>query len=265
MVSVKFNFSDGTNTFAAYLKKFFDPEYVDDVEREISRFKKAVSPLRDGSTVIVNGGYGFDNWSNGFVVDVKAVATVKKYQKIDTYEGEKRVELHCHTNMSAKDAVSSAGDIIETAFAWGHKAIAITDHGVVQSYPAAAAAVKGIRKGGGDFKVIYGVESYFIDDTRHDITGLSSKDIGKLRSHQIILVKNKTGLKNLYRLVSGAHLNCFHGRPITLRSELDKYREGLIIGSACEQGELYRAVVDGRSREELLEIASYYDYLEIQP
>lgn len=265
MVSVSFNFSDGTNTFAANVKKFFDPKYVEDIDNEINRFKKSIKPIKDGTAVIVNGGYGFDNWSGTFIVDVKALATVKKYEKFDKYDGLRRVELHCHTNMSAKDAVSGAGDLINTAYKWGHKAIAITDHGVVQAYPAAAAAVKGIKKAGGDFKVIYGVESYFIDDTRYDISSLSSKEIAKLRNHQIILVKNKTGLKNLYRLVSGAHLNCFHGRPITLRSELDKYREGLIIGSACEQGELYRAVVDGKSREELLKIAEYYDYLEIQP
>ena len=265
MVTAKFNFSDGTNTFAAVLKKFFDPKYVEDVDKEISRFKKSIKPIKDGAAVIVNGGYGFDNWSNGFLVDVKALATVQKYKKRDDFEGMRRVELHCHTNMSAKDAVSSAGDLIDTAFSWGHKAIAITDHGVVQAYPAAAAAVKKIKKSGGDFKVIYGVESYFLDDEKHDISALSSKDIAKLRHHQIILVKNATGLKNLYKLVSGAHLNCFHSRPITLKSELDKYREGLIIGSACEQGELYSAVVDGKSHDELLEIAKYYDYLEIQP
>ena len=265
MVTAKFNLSDGTNTFAANLKKFFDPKYVEDIESEIARFKKTLKPIKDGAAVVVNGGYGFDNWSNSFIVDVKSMATVKKYEKRDEFDGLRRVELHCHTNMSAKDAVSSAGDLIDTAFKWGHKAIAITDHGVVQSYPAAAAAVKSIRKSGGEFKVIYGVESYFIDDIRHDISSLSSKEISKLRNHQIILVKNMTGLKNLYRLVSGAHLNCFHSRPITLRSELDKYREGLIVGSACEQGELYRAVVDGKSHDELLEIANYYDYLEIQP
>ena len=265
MVTCKFNFSDRTNTFSAVLKKFFDPKYVENADNEIHRFKKALRPLRDGAALIVNGDYGYDNWSNGFVVEVKALAEVEKYEKTDRFDGTRRVELHCHTNMSAKDAVSSAGDIINTAYAWGHKAIAITDHGVVQAYPAAADAVKKIRKSGGDFKVIYGVESYFIDDIRHDISGLSSKEISKIRNHQIILVKNKTGLKNLYRLVSGAHLNCFHSRPITLRSELDKYREGLIIGSACEQGELYRAVVDGKSHDELIEIAKYYDYLEIQP
>lgn len=265
MVSYQFNFSDGTNTFAASLKKFFDPKYNDDVDYEVSRFKKSLKELKDGAAVIVNGDYGYDNWSNSFIVEVTALATLEKYKKRDNHEGAKRVELHCHTNMSAKDAVSGAGDLIDTAYSWGHKAIAITDHGVVQAYPAAASALKSIRKKGGDFKVIYGVESYFIDDVRHDISNLSSKEMSRMRNHQIILVKNKAGLKNLYKLVSGAHLNCFHSRPITLRSELDKYREGLIIGSACEQGELYRAVVDGKSHDELIEIAKYYDYLEIQP
>ncbi len=265
MLKAKFCFSDGTNSFNANITRFFDSKYSKNPEAEANAVKNQLSLLFDGACVIVNGFYKFDNWTNDFLVEVKSLAAVKKYIPTDDYEGEKRVELHCHTNMSAKDAVSSAGDIIDTAFKWGHKAVAITDHGVVQSYPAAAAAVAGIRKKGGEFKVIYGVEDYFLDDTRYDISGLNSKQIGKLRNHQIILVKNLTGLKNLYELVSEAHLNCFHGRPITLRSKLDKHREGLIVGSACEQGELYKAIVDGKPREELLEIAKYYDYLEIQP
>ncbi len=265
MVKGKFCFSDGTNSLTGIITKFFSDKYSRDPEGDAKQFIKTLEPLSDGKCLLINGDYKYDNWYNDYIVEVKALATLQKYEETDDYEGEKRVELHCHTNMSAKDAVSSAGDIINRAYKWGHKAVAITDHGVVQSYPAAAAAVSAIKKKGGEFKVIYGVEDYFIDDTRYDISKLTSKQIGKLRNHQIILCRNLTGLKNLYTLVSEAHLNCFHGRPVTLRSKLDEYREGLIVGSACEQGELYKAIIDGKPREELLEIAKYYDYLEIQP
>ncbi|MBO4468659.1 MAG: PolC-type DNA polymerase III, partial [Clostridia bacterium] len=265
LVSAKFYVSDGTNSIRVNVVKFIHLKYSDDPDREAASVKKALSKAHDGATIIVNGDYKFDNWSGEFIVEATSLATVVKYEETDEHEGEKRIELHCHTNMSAKDAVSKAEDIIDQAYRWGHKAIAITDHGVVQSYPAAASAVGKIRKSGGDFKVIYGVESYFVDDIKHDISGLNSKEIGKLRKHQIILVKDSVGLKNLYELVSIAHLEHFHARPITLRSELDKRREGLIIGSACGAGELYSAIVDGKPREELLEIAGYYDYLEIQP
>ena len=266
MAIAKFYFSDGTNSFSANLKKFYDAKYSKDMDKESKEFVDSISKdLKDGAYVIVNGEYSFDRWLNDFVVDVKALAALKKYEETDAHEGLRRVELHCHTNMSAKDAVSSAGDIINRAHKWGHRAVAITDHGVVQAYPAAADAVSKIRKSDPDFKVIYGVENYFIDDTRYKLDGLTTKEIGKLRNHMIILVKNLTGLRNLYELVSHSHLNTFHGRPVILRSKLDALREGLIIGSACEQGELYRAVIDGRPHDELLEIARYYDYLEIQP
>lgn len=265
MVSAKFFFSDGTNSFAATVKKFFDPKYSKDLNGDAHAFKKSLSPLKDGAFVIVNGDYGYDSWTKDFIVDVKALAKVQKYEPTDNFEGTKRVELHCHTNMSAKDAVASAGDIINLAHKWGHKAVAITDHGVVQAYPAIASAVSKIRKKDPDFKAIYGVEAYFVDDIRNDIKDLTPKQLSKLRSHQIILVKDLVGLKNLYKLVSFAHLDDFAARPITLRSKLDKHREGLIIGSACEQGELYKAIIDGKSDEELLEIANYYDYLEVQP
>lgn len=265
MVVAKFYFSDGSNSFAATLKKFFDSKYSKNMDEDARKFKNSLKPLSDGAVLVINGDYGYDSWTREFVVSVTALATVKKYEETDDYDGPKRTELHCHTNMSAKDAVSSAGDIISLAHKWGHRSIAITDHGVVQAYPAVAAAVSKIRKSDPEFKAIYGVESYFVDDLRHDISGMNSKQIAKIRNHQIILVKNLTGLKNLYKLVSFAHIDDFHGKPITLRSKLDKHREGLIIGSACEQGELYKAVVDGASDEELIKIAEYYDYLEIQP
>ena len=247
---VNFAVSDYTNSISASL--FIDINKMDDIKN-----------LKNGNFILINGSYEFDNYKKEHIIKPTAMALLQPYFEMDEYEGEKRIELHCHTNMSDKDAVCPAEALIEQAYKWGHKAIAITDHGVVQAYPAAAGAVKKIRKAGGDFKVIYGVEGYFVDDINNDITNLAPKQIK--RYHQIILVKNMVGLKNLYKLVSDAHINNFKGRPLTLRSKLDELREGLIIGSACEAGELYQAIFEGKPHEELLRIASYYDYLEIQP
>ncbi|MCI8422125.1 MAG: PolC-type DNA polymerase III [Lawsonibacter sp.] len=91
---------------------------------------------------------------------------------------------------------------------------------------------------------------------------------GKVRrqpKHLIVLAKNQTGLRSLYKLISLAHLEHFKRYPIMPKSLIDANREGLILGSACEAGELFRALADGRSWEELKRIASWYDYLEIQP
>lgn len=97
-------------------------------------------------------------------------------------------------------------------------------------------------------------------------TSLAGGDFKKMRSyHMIILAKNKVGLKNLYKLISKSHLKTFYRNPRILKTDLVKHREGLLIGSACQAGELYNAIFSAQPWQRLCEIASFYDYLEIQP
>lgn len=411
-----------------------------------------IDNIKKGDTIVVQGDVEYDKYAGELVVNARSIGTAQKVKIVDNAE-KKRVELHMHTNMSQMDAVTSAGDLVNRAYQWGHKAVAITDHGVAQAFPDAMKAADKINKDEEKIKIIYGVEAYFMDDLVESVkgdadtgfdgtficfdietTGLSAardkiteigavkvengvitdtfstfanpempipqkitqltgitddmvkdapsqseavgaflefagdnvlvahnapfdtsfiakacEDMGKeynytsidtvaisrailtdiknckldtvakfLRLgdfnhhratddaemlarifinlcqrltddygitktndintkiaggdfkklptyHQIILVKNKTGLKNLYRLISYSHLNYFYKKPRIPKSELVKYREGLIIGSACCAGQLYMAILEGKPWGELKQIASFYDYLEIQP
>ncbi len=231
-----------------------------DEELEIIREK-----LVKGQFVRLSGEAQYDMFSKELVILARDILLIDVQIKSRTDNApEKRVELHLHTQMSQLDAVSSVKDIINRAASWGHKAVAITDHGVVQAYPEAQNTVNALKKKGKEVKVIYGLESYFIANEKYDAKGeLDYKHCDTY--HAVILVKNQTGLKNLYKIVSESHLKYFYKRPRVPKSLFDKYREGLIIGSACEAGELYRALVNGASEDEILKIASYYDYLEIQP
>ena len=411
-----------------------------------------IDNIKKGDTIVVQGDVEYDKYAGELVVNARSIGTAQKVKVVDNAE-KKRVELHMHTNMSQMDAVTSAGDLVNRAYQWGHKAVAITDHGVAQAFPDAMKAADKINKDEEKIKIIYGVEAYFMDDLVESVkgdadtgfdgtficfdietTGLSAardkiteigavkvengvitdtfstfanpempipqkitqltgitddmvkdapsqseavsaflefagdnvlvahnapfdtsfiakacEDMGReynytsidtvaisrailtdiknckldtvakfLRLgdfnhhratddaemlarifinlcqrltddygitktndintkiaggdfkklptyHQIILVKNKTGLKNLYRLISYSHLNYFYKKPRIPKSELVKYREGLIIGSACCAGQLDMAILGGKPWGELKQIASFYDYLEIQP
>lgn len=221
---------------------------------KIEQSDELLAHLKDGVTVLLYGNVKYDSFKGDYIIEPKAISTVEVIEKEDNAP-EKRVELHLHTNMSQMDGMTPPKKLVERAIRWGHKAIAITDHGCVQGFPEAANAAKG------KIKIIYGVEGYFVDDLKNP-----DKDFKELPSyHQIILAKNNTGLKNLYQLISMSNTQYFYKRPRTLKSELLKHREGLIIGSACEAGELYRAILEERPEQEILEIASFYDYLEIQP
>ncbi len=219
-------------------KAFFD-------DKEL--FGKLAGRLADGMLVKVKGTVQFDKYANELVIYTDHMCRVFKPERVDAAAAP-RVELHAHTRMSALDSVCSVKSLIRTAAKWGHPAVAITDHGVVQAFPEAEeeAAKAGI-------KIIYGMEGYLIDENINHAY------------HIILLAKNSVGLRNLYRLVSLSHLKYLHRTPRIPRAVLSEHREGLLLGSACEAGELFQAILDGTPDEQLTDLAAFYDFLEIQP
>lgn len=245
---ISFNITDNTNSISVVI--FEKKDYCGTL----------LDTLKDGIKIVLSGSMSYDKYRSEMVINPKNICTVVPIEKEDNAP-EKRVELHLHTNLSQMDGMTAPAKLVERAAKWGHKAIAITDHGCVQGFPEAMNTAKALKKSGKNIKIIYGVESYFIDDVKDPET-----PINNLRTyHQIILVKNNTGLKNLYKLISMSNLKYYYKKPRIPKSEILKHREGLILGSACEAGELYRAILEERPEEEILEIASFYDYLEIQP
>ena len=221
--------------------------------------------LNVGDYVRIKGKIEYDNFDAECVLMARSIKYADREFKKDTYPNGRRVELHIHTKMSDNDGFNEISDVVKTAARWGQKAIAITDHGVVQAFPDAANTANKLKKDGKDIKIIYGLEGYLYpdEDAWDDEGNIDLRRSGTY--HIILLAKNKTGLKNLYKLVSYSHIDYFYKKPRLPRSIIEAHREGLIIGSACEAGEVYQAVRNGVSDEELDRIASYYDYLEIQP
>ena len=435
--NITIGISDGAS--ATYLKKILPNE-------EIAWHKD----VNLGQHLAVMGRVQRDKFDNEPYLSPTGIMKIKSVLRMDNAE-KKRVELHLHSNMSQMDALITPKEIIDTAIRWGHRAIAITDHGNVQAYPEIMLAYE--KAGNTDLKVLYGIEAYYVNDTERcvfgskypsfddemivfdlETTGLSNRtckiieigavkikggeiieefnmfvdpeceiseeitnltsitnddvkgapkekealeafmefvgdrlliahnanfDVGFIRvaaercnipftnsyldtvglskyvnpeltkhklniiaehynleefhhhracddartlayiffvmldrlksegvttfermvdamsekadplklpvNHMIIFAKNQEGLKNLYRLVSFSYLDYYRRRPRMPKSVIEQYRDGLIIGSACEQGELYRAILEGRSDQDVEDIAEFYDYFEIQP
>ena len=159
------------------------------------RLKLASKIIAKGARLRLEGGYEYDDFKHKYMIKVKSIEKLPpKEMRMDNAE-KKRVELHLHTKMSAMDAVTSAGDLIKRAAKWGHSAIAITDHGVAQAFPEACKACDGVNKGGQDFKVIYGMEGYLIDDT-------DSAELNKIneamRGSYVVFDIETTGLSPVY-------------------------------------------------------------------
>ncbi|NPV92008.1 MAG: PolC-type DNA polymerase III [Firmicutes bacterium] len=238
--SVVFSLSDYTDSIAVRF-------YLNESEAE-----GVIRHLQEGRWLLVRGYTQVERFSQELALFAQDLNLGPAPSRRDDLE-EKRVELHLHTKMSSMDGLVDVHDLIKRVAEWGQGAVAITDHGVVQAFPEAYDAGK---KHG--VKVIFGMEGYLTDSAE------KGKSSGPTY-HILIIVKNYEGLKNLYQLVSHSHLECFYRRPRLLREELVKHREGLLFGTACEAGELIQAYLQGGGRERLKEVASFYDFIEVQP
>ncbi|HNX28499.1 MAG TPA: PolC-type DNA polymerase III [Syntrophomonadaceae bacterium] len=216
----------------------------------IKSFYKKISEdtVKIGEWFRFSGDIRYDKFSAEVMMNMNSCQKIKKEKRQDKSD-VKRVELHAHTKMSSMDGLTEVNELIECAARWGHPAIAITDHGCIQAFPD---AYKAGKKHG--IKIIYGVEAYLAETDRKEKPW-----------HIILLAINQTGLFNIYKLITASYIDSYYRRPKILRNALAEKREGIMIGSACEAGELYSAVAAGAAPEELERIASFYDYLEVMP
>ncbi len=211
--------------------------------------------LKKGMCVKMGGNVRLDKYTGRLVLNVSRmeVGEAKEIRHDDDAE-EVRVELHLHTKMSL-DGLTDAEAAVKTAAKWGAPAIAVTDHGGIQIFPKLQEYAQKYKQ-----KILYGMEGYMIENIPEN----PDTDRQKY-SHIIILAKNMAGLHNLYRLVTLSCLKYYKKRPLIPKPLLEELHDGLLYGSACVMGEFYRAVLDEKSDEELMALAKFYDYLEVQP
>ncbi|MGI5911189.1 MAG: PolC-type DNA polymerase III [Syntrophomonadaceae bacterium] len=227
-----YNLTDYSNTLL--LKTFVD--HLDEDQIKIGDCIRAAGVLR------------YDEIAHELALFLDTYKIVETRNRCDEAIN-KRIELHAHTKMSAMDSLCDVDALIKRAADWKHQAIAITDHGCIQAFPEAYQASLKYN-----IKIIYGVEGYLVED-----------DKKQTPYHIILLACNRTGLRNLYSIISESYLNYFYRQPRIPRKILEQHREGILIGSACEAGELYQEILAGKDDQYLEKIALFYDYLEIQP
>ena len=180
------------------------------------------------------------------------VEQIRKEEKVENLRPE-RVELHLHTKMSETDSVVDIQEVILQAVKCGHKAIAITDHNSVESFPKAMRVAKEAKKSGTPIKILYGAELCYGEKNQYHIN---------------VIASNSIGLNHLYQLITDSRTK--KDKIQTTKETIQTLREGLIIGSGCEKGELFTQILNNIKnlttyRKEILELASFYDFLEIQP
>ncbi|WP_276619053.1 PolC-type DNA polymerase III [Syntrophomonas wolfei] len=227
---------------------YYISDYSNSIVAKLFLDKVEDDKIKLGDWIKLCGSIRYDNYVKEAVLFIDAFVHLEKPERKDTAT-EKRIELHAHSKMSAMDGLTEVSKLIKRAAEWQHPAIALTDHGSIQAFPEAYQAAKKYK-----IKVIYGVEAYLVEEDKKERP-----------YHIVLLALNQNGLKNLYHLVSISYMDYFYRYPKIPRQELIKKREGLLLGSACEAGELFRAMVRGAKEKEIEEIAGFYDYLEIQP
>lgn len=231
-----------------FLMTYYLTDYHDTILIKKFSSSEEDDEINVGDWIKVSGSVRYDNYAKELVLYMNAYLQQEKAVRQDQSR-EKRIELHAHTKMSAMDGLTEVGALIKRAAYWGHKAIAITDHGGIQAFPDASKAAKKYK-----IKVIYGLEGYLIENDKKEKS-----------YHIILLAQNRAGLRNMYELISKSYLDYFYRHPKITRKLLQEHREGLLIGTACEAGELYQAILNGQPEVEIRKIAEFYDYLEIQP
>ena len=181
-VKIAFDMTDRTNSVR--VSKFLAADKAGDT----------ASKIKKGLYCTVQGKMVYDTFAKEMVLEPTGIVKAKKPERKDTYEGMKRVELHLHTNMSAMDGMSSTASLLCRAAKWGHRAMAITDHGVAQAFPEALHAQEGKQKDIiGDMKIIYGIEAYYIND-ENSISVVRGKSAEPLDGTFIVFDLETTGL-----------------------------------------------------------------------